>query len=144
MKQSENSYTTLKNDLEKEYQKHRNIFNVISFVFVIVLVFCIYYSFGALQDLKYNNKDWEVKKLMWSTQDALDKYYEQYQKYPDDLQEMEIRHPNDTFKIVSSNEIEYLGYKIFYTEIDTNDYKLETYFKGPRYKGKYILYKDKR
>ncbi len=143
MKQAENSYTTLKKDFEEDYKKHKFAFKAIAVVFAIILVGITSYLYWGMQGVNNNNKDWEVKKFMWSMQGTLDDYYKQNKTYPDDIRNIKIKYYNDSFKVISSNEIEYRGYKINYSEIDSNqDYKLETYFVGPRDKGKFILYKD--
>jgi hypothetical protein len=140
MKQAENSYTSFKKDLEKDYKRHKFTFKAIIAIFVIGIIF---YAFWGWQGVNSNNKDWEVKQFMWSTQDALNDYYQQNKLYPDDVRNIKIKYYNDLFRVISSNEIEYLGYKINYSKVDNNqDYKLETYFVGPRDRGKFILYKD--
>lgn len=144
MKQAKNSYLSFKRDFAIDYKKHKNLFSIIAVAFATILVGGMLYLYWGIKSVDNNNKDWEVRKFMWSTRDALDTYYKQNQTYPSDIRSVEIRHSYDTFKVVSSNEIEYLGYKIYYSEIDGKDYKLETYFIGPRDKGKYILYNDKR
>jgi type II secretory pathway pseudopilin PulG len=143
MKQAENSYISFKKDFEEDYKKHKFTFKAIIAVFAIFVIGIIFYLFWGMQGINNNNKDWEVKKFMWSTQSALEDYYQQNKSFPDDIRNIKIKYYTDSFKVVSSNEIEYMGYKINYSEIDNNqDYKLETYFVGPRDKGKFILYKD--
>ncbi|MBI3397011.1 type II secretion system protein [Candidatus Woesebacteria bacterium] len=144
MKQVENSYTTFKKDIEEDYKKHKHVFNPVFAVFGVIIIGCAMFLFWGIKSVNDNNNDSEVRQLMWSTQNALDSYYKQNQTYPSDIRSVEIRHSNDTFKVISSTEIEYLGYKINYSETNNQDYKLETNFRGPMMGGKYILYNDKR
>jgi type II secretory pathway pseudopilin PulG len=148
MKQAENSYTSLKKDFEEDYRKHKNVFNVIVGAFIVGLIASVVFLFWGMSrgvsEVDYNHRDSEVRDLMWSMQEALDTYYKQNQSYPSDIRDLEIRHSDDTYKVISSNEVEYMDYKISYSETNNKDYKIETYLKGPAIGGKYILYNDKR
>jgi len=140
MDQNLNSYQLLKKDFKKYKSKLTLILIVFVIAYVGALSIAIYSGEKLVKKREKINNDYEVRSLMQSTQFALRDYFLENKIYPDDLNSIKIKHNDDTFKIISPNEIECLGYTIYYIKDGNKNFRLETNLKGND--NKYIIYND--